>query len=93
MAFFYTILVVFLLLNMAAAMVRVIRGPTAADRLMTAQLFGTTGVAVLLVLAESAALPALRDVALVLALLAVLIVICFTRTVRAAATKRGDLLP
>ncbi len=79
MGIFYIVLTLFLLANMAAAMARVFRGPTTADRLMTAQLFGTTGVGILVLLAEAASMPALRDVALVFALLAVLVVLAFTR--------------
>lgn len=79
MSTFYNALTLFLLVNMAAAMIRVFRGPTTADRLMTAQLFGTTGVGILVILAEANAQPALRDVALVFTLLAVLVVLAFTR--------------
>lgn len=35
-----------------AGLVRIARGPTPADRMLAAQLFGTTGVAVLLLLAQ-----------------------------------------
>lgn len=77
---FYLILLLFLLLNMGAAMVRVWRGPTTADRLMTAQLFGSTGVALLLVMGEWMQVPVLWDVALVFALLAIIIIIGFVRT-------------
>lgn len=77
---FHASLIVFLLLNMVVAMLRVIRGPTTADRLLTGQLFGTTGVAILLLLAETSGQAALRDVALVFALLAVLLVAGFVRT-------------
>lgn len=77
----YLLLAAFLLLNIAAGLVRVLRGPTPADRMLAAQLFGTTGVAVLLLLAEAQALAALRDVALVFALLAALSVIAFVRRV------------
>lgn len=45
--------------------------------MLAAQLFGTTGVAVLLVLSEGAAAPPLRDAALVLALLAALASVAF----------------
>jgi len=45
----YFALALFLLLNLVAGMWRVLRGPTAADRMLAAQLFGTTSVAVLLV--------------------------------------------
>jgi multicomponent Na+:H+ antiporter subunit F len=68
---------VVLLLTLLAGLVRVWRGPTATDRLMTAQLFGTTGVAILLLLAEALPEPGLRNVALVFALLAVVAVAAF----------------
>jgi multicomponent Na+:H+ antiporter subunit F len=63
-------LAVFLLANLLIALVRVARGPTPADRLLAALLFGTTGVAVLLLLADAMGQPAFVDVALVFALLA-----------------------
>jgi multicomponent Na+:H+ antiporter subunit F len=74
-------LTLFLLLNMIAGLGRIWLGPTAADRMLAAQLFGTTGVAMLLVLAEALAQPAVRDVALVLALLAALATVIFVRRV------------
>jgi multicomponent Na+:H+ antiporter subunit F len=77
---FYLALAMFLVLTMAAGLVRVLRGPGPADRLLTAQLFGTTGVAILLVLSEATGLDALRNVGLVFALLAVLIVVCYVRS-------------
>lgn len=64
------ILSVFLLANLLVALLRVARGPTPADRLLVALLFGTTGVAILLLLAFATASPALLDAALVFALLA-----------------------
>jgi multicomponent Na+:H+ antiporter subunit F len=63
-------LVLFLVATVLAALWRVAAGPTPADRLLAPQLFGTTGIAALLVAAEWLGSPALRDVALVLALLA-----------------------
>ena len=69
----------FLLLNLAAGMWRVVRGPTAADRMLAAQLFGTTAVAVLLLIAESTATAAFRDVALLFALLAAVTAVTFVR--------------
>jgi multicomponent Na+:H+ antiporter subunit F len=68
---------IFLLLTLVAGMVRVVRGPTAADRMLAAQLFGTTGVAVLLLLALVSDAPALLDVALVFALLAAVVGVTF----------------
>jgi multicomponent Na+:H+ antiporter subunit F len=75
----YASLALFLLLNLGAGMWRVLRGPTAADRMMAAQLFGTTAVAILLLLAEAAGSAALRDVALVFALLATVTAVAFVR--------------
>jgi multicomponent Na+:H+ antiporter subunit F len=79
-------LAVFLLVTVLAGLVRVARGPTQADRMLVAQLFGTTGVTVLLLLAEDPGRAALRDVALIFALLAPIAVVAFVRHVR----PRGD---
>jgi multicomponent Na+:H+ antiporter subunit F len=70
---------VLLLLTIGAGLVRVGRGPTAADRMLSAQLFGTTGVAVFLVLAEAFDRPPLRDVALIVAILAALVMAAFVK--------------
>lgn len=64
------LLAVALLFTVLLGLWRVIKGPTLLDRLLSVQLFGTTGVALCLVLAQALGLSALRDVALVLALLA-----------------------
>jgi len=69
----------FLLLTVAAGMARILRGPTAGDRMLAAQLFGTTGVAILLLLAFHAGSPAIVDVALVFALLAAVATVAFVR--------------
>ncbi|MDR6982835.1 multicomponent Na+:H+ antiporter subunit F [Rheinheimera pacifica] len=63
-------LAVALLLTMVLGLWRVIKGPALLDRLLSVQLFGTTGVALCLVLAQALGMSALRDVALVLAVLA-----------------------
>ena len=72
-------LALFLMLNLGAGMWRVLRGPTAADRMLAAQLFGTTAVATLLLLAEASGRAALRDVALMFALLAAVTAVAFVR--------------
>ncbi len=72
-------LALFLMLNLGAGMWRVLRGPTAADRMLAAQLFGTTAVAILLLLAEASGSAALRVVALVFALLAAVTAVAFVR--------------
>lgn len=75
----YFALSIFLLLNLAAGMWRVLRGPSVADRMLAAQLFGTTSVAILLLLAQGIDKTALRDVALVFALLATVTAIAFVK--------------
>lgn len=76
---FYIGLALFLLLNIVAGMGRVLRGPAPADRFLAILLFGTTGVAILLLLAEGMNQPQLRNVALVFALLAVLGTVAFVK--------------
>ncbi len=75
----YFTLALFLLLNLGAGMWRVLHGPTAADRMLAAQLFGTTAVAVLLLLAQATDNAALRDVGLLFALLAAVTAVAFVR--------------
>jgi multicomponent Na+:H+ antiporter subunit F len=88
MQIFYLALAVFLLLNLGAGMWRVLRGPTAADRMLAAQLFGTTAVAMLLLLAQAYGNAALRDVALVFALLAAVTAVAFVQ--RALPNQGAD---
>ncbi len=81
MTSFYLVLAVFLLANFFAGFLRIDWGPKPADRMMAAQLFGTIGVGVLVLLAQALELPALRDVALVFALLGALALIAFVARV------------
>jgi multicomponent Na+:H+ antiporter subunit F len=60
----------FVLIMVALGLVRVLRGPTVADRIMAAQLLGTGGIAALLLVATATGMAAAIDVALSLALLA-----------------------
>lgn len=59
-----------LLLTIIIGLGRVVLGPGRVDRLLAIQLFGTTGTALLLVMAQWLEQPAFRDVALLLGLLA-----------------------
>lgn len=68
-----------LLGTVIAGLVRVERGPTPADRMLAAQLFGTGGVAALLLLSQGLGVAALRDVALVFALLAAMAAVAFVK--------------
>jgi len=70
-----------LLLTLVLGLVRIWLGPAPADRMLASQLFATTGVALLLVLAESQSVPALRDVALTLGVLAILACVAFVARV------------
>jgi len=80
----------FLLLNVLAGLWRVLRGPTAADSMLAAQLFGTTGVAILLLLAPTLG-SALNDVALIFALLAAVATVAFVQhRWRQVATEQDE---
>jgi len=81
MELLYSGIALFLLSTLVAGLWRVLRGPTAADRMLAAQLFGTTAVACLLLLAQAFNQPSLRDVALVFALLATVTAVAFVRRV------------
>ena len=60
----------FVLAMVALGLVRILRGPSVADRIMAAQLLGTGGIATLLLVAVATGIAAAIDVALSLALLA-----------------------
>jgi multicomponent Na+:H+ antiporter subunit F len=68
-----------ILLSVAVGLVRVLYGPTSADRMMSAQLMGTGGIAGMLLLANAAEVPAVVDVALVLAVVSGFAGIAFAR--------------
>jgi multicomponent Na+:H+ antiporter subunit F len=61
----------------AVGLIRVLRGPANVDRMMAVQLFGTGGIAALLLMAAATNVTALVDVALVLALLAAFASVAF----------------
>ena len=67
----------FVLAMVALGCVRVLRGPGDAERMMAAQLFGTGGIAALLLLGAATGEPSTRDVALLLALLAAFASVAF----------------
>jgi multicomponent Na+:H+ antiporter subunit F len=70
-----------LLVSLLAGIGRALVGPRPADRILAAQLLGTAGVAVLLVLAAATDARALQDVALVLVLLAAMATIVWLRRI------------
>ncbi len=67
----------FVLAMVALGLVRILRGPSVADRIMAAQLLGTGGIAALLLIAAATGMPAAADVALSLALLAAFASVAF----------------
>jgi multicomponent Na+:H+ antiporter subunit F len=69
----------FVLAMVALALVRILRGPADADRIMAAQLLGTGGIAALLLLAQATSVPAATDVGLILALLAAFVSVAFVK--------------
>jgi multicomponent Na+:H+ antiporter subunit F len=69
----------FVLVMVALGWVRILRGPSQVDRMMAAQLFGTGGIAALLLLGAATGVGAIIDVALTLAVLAVFASIAFVK--------------
>jgi multicomponent Na+:H+ antiporter subunit F len=69
----------FVLAMVALGLVRILRGPGDADRIMAAQLLGTGGIATLLLLAQATSVPAAAEVGLILALLAAFVSVAFVK--------------
>ncbi len=87
MADFLVAAALLVLATVALGLVRILRGPGDADRMMAAQLLGTGGVAILLLLGSGLGLPAAADLALTLALLAAFASVAFAR---AGAGRTGE---
>ena len=79
MTAFLTASLGFILVMLALGLVRILRGPRDADRMMAAQLVGTAGIASILLLGAVSRIPATFDVALTLALLATFASIAFVK--------------
>ncbi|MEZ5582720.1 MAG: monovalent cation/H+ antiporter complex subunit F [Candidatus Competibacteraceae bacterium] len=77
----YLVVAVFLLANLLIGLARIAIGPDRINRLLATQLMTTLVTAILVLLAESMELPALRDVALLFALLGALASVAFVRLV------------
>jgi len=77
MAEFLVLSAVFILAMVALGLVRIMRGPGDADRIMAMQLLGTGGIAALLLLAVGTGVAAIVDAALTLALLAAVVAAAF----------------
>lgn len=72
-----------LLACILVGVVRALRGPTDRDRLVAFILLGTTGVALLVVLASAVDSAALRDAALTVVALATVVVVVYVARNRA----------
>jgi multicomponent Na+:H+ antiporter subunit F len=72
-----------IVLTVAIGLARILRGPDDVDRLMATQLFGTGGIAALLLIAPATRVPGVEDVALGLALLAAFATMAFVNLLEA----------
>jgi multicomponent Na+:H+ antiporter subunit F len=82
----------FILAMLALGLIRILRGPGDADRIMATQLIGTGGIAALLLLGAVTDASAAVDVALTLALLATFASVAFVRSLKtdgSASAERG----
>jgi len=75
----YQLAALILLATVTAGLVRIFIGTYGVARLLALQLFGTTVVAIVLLLAEGLQQPVLRDLALVMGLLASTMSIAYVR--------------
>lgn len=73
------LLAVMILGTVALGVYRIERGPTGADRMLSAMLFGTSGTALTLLLGEIAGVHRLEDIALVFALLGAVAAVAFVK--------------
>ena len=80
----------FVLVMVAVGLARIFRGPSNADRIMAAQLFGTGGIAALLLLATAKGVPAAVDVSLTLALLTAFASLAFVKYATRPGTGHAE---
>ncbi len=73
-----------------AGLLRVLRGPGLADRIMAAQLLGTGSIGALLLVGVGTGSPALLDLALTLALLAAFAIVAMVRTAPRERDRTGE---
>lgn len=79
MVFYLEILCIALILFLLLGLVRIIKGPSYADQMLALQLFGTTSVALLIILSVIKSSSHLLNVALVVALLTSIGLVTFLR--------------
>jgi multicomponent Na+:H+ antiporter subunit F len=78
-----------LLVTGFAGLWRIVRGPVTADRMLGVQMMGTTGIGMLLVLAQWQQEAVWREVALVLALLASMLTAAMVQLLRSRAQRES----
>ncbi len=83
----------FIAATVALGLIRILRGPDDADRMMATQLLGTGGIATVLLLGAAFGDAAAVDVALTLALLAAFAAFAFVKARAARAGTRTDEPP
>ncbi|MGA9395272.1 MAG: monovalent cation/H+ antiporter complex subunit F [Azonexus sp.] len=88
MAEFLAVAAFFVLLSTALGLIRLLRGPGDAERMMAAQLLGTGGIAALL-LGATILDPSIADAALTLALLAAFASVAFVKYGGEFGRQRG----
>jgi multicomponent Na+:H+ antiporter subunit F len=81
----------FVLATLAVGLFRILHGPADADRVMAAQLVGTGGVAILLMLSVATEMPPIVDVALMLGLLAAFASVAFVRNACGSQTRAPEV--
>lgn len=81
----------FVLAMVALGLIRILRGPADADRMMAAQLVGSGGTAILLLLSIATATPSIVDDALLLALLAAFASVAFVRDAPPAPAAAAEM--
>lgn len=91
MSGFLAVMGLLILAIVLVALVRILRGPRDAERLMAAQLLGTGGVAALLLLGSAVDLAGAMDLALVLAVLSAFAAVGFVVGLGANSTSRSPV--
>jgi len=87
----YSIYASVVLLTIVAGLWRVFRGPTRADRMLSAQLCGTTIVAIILLFVHVQEEFYLLDIALVFALLTPVATVAFVKLVWHKLARKEDM--
>jgi multicomponent Na+:H+ antiporter subunit F len=80
----------FVLVTVALGLLVILRRRAEVDHMMAAQLLGTGGVAILLLLAAATEVPPIVDVGLLLALFAAFAAVAFVRSASGSEREAGE---